>query len=97
MKEHMVEQLTKNCSPWEGPTVEKFMEDCLPWEGPHAEAGSECEGSSPEKEGAAERACDGLTITFIPCAPVLLGGRRERKVRSEDKPVKMGGVGGRCF
>ena len=47
------------------------MQDCLPWEGPHAGAGEEC-----EEQGAAQTACDELTVTPIPCAPALLGGRR---------------------
>ncbi|GAB0188590.1 EH domain-containing protein 4 [Grus japonensis] len=42
-----LEQLVKNCSPWEGLMLEKLVEDCLLWEGPHAGAGGECEESSP--------------------------------------------------
>ncbi|GAB0205519.1 F-box only protein 31 [Grus japonensis] len=42
-----LEQLVKNCSPWEGLTLEKLVEDCLLWEGPQAGAGAECEESSP--------------------------------------------------
>lgn len=41
---------------------------------PHAGAGEECEeSSSKEEEGAAEKMCDELTITPIPCPP----GRKE--------------------
>ncbi|GAB0201606.1 5'-AMP-activated protein kinase catalytic subunit alpha-1-like [Grus japonensis] len=54
MGETMLEQV-KNGSPWEGLTLEKLVEDCLPWEGPHAGAEAECEESSSEEEGAADK------------------------------------------
>ncbi|KAK4817118.1 hypothetical protein QYF61_027981 [Mycteria americana] len=75
----------KDCSLWRGPMLEKFVEDCLPWVGPHAGAGEECEESSPEEEGAAERTCDELTE--LRCA-----GGGGKGVRSEVEPRKKGGV-----
>ena len=66
----MLEQLVKDCSPWEGLALEKFVEDCLPWEGPHAGAGEKHE------EGVAENNCYELTATPIPHPPALLRGRR---------------------
>jgi len=69
----MLEQLMKNCSPWEGPTLEQFMEDCLLWEGPHAG-----EGAESEEEGGEEPMCDKLTTAPIPCPPALLGGRMQK-------------------
>jgi len=51
----------------------------------------------PEEEGAAETTCDELTATLIPRSPVLLRGRRQRKIGSEARLRKKGGVGGRCF
>jgi len=50
-----------------------------PMGGTHAGAGTECEASSPEEEGAAEATCDELMATLIPCLPVPLRGRRSRK------------------
>ena len=35
---------------------------------------------APEEEGAAETRCEELTPTPIPCPPVLLAGRRQRKL-----------------
>jgi len=55
------------------------MENCLLWEGPHTGAGAECEEFSPEEEGAAETACDGLTTTSIPRSLALLGGGGREK------------------
>ena len=49
-----------------------------------------------EEEGAAETACDELTITPIPHPPALLVGRRGRN-GIEVGPGKKGGVGGRCL
>jgi len=73
----MLEHFVKNCSLWKGLTLEKFMEDCLPWEGPHTGAQEECEDSSLEEEEATETTCGGeLTISPVPCPPVLLEGRR---------------------
>jgi len=40
--------------------------------------------------------CDQLTMTLIPCPPVLFGGRRQRN-KSEAEPGKQGWVWGRCF
>jgi len=91
------EQFVKNGSLWEGLALMRFTEDFLPWEGPHAGVGEECEESSPEEEAAAETMCDELTTVPTPCPPVLLGGRRQRKIRSEVEPGKKGRVGGRCF
>jgi len=51
------------------------MENCLLWGGPHDGAGEES-----EEEAAAETMCDELTTTPIPCPPVLLRGRRWRKL-----------------
>lgn len=51
------------------------MEDCLLWEGPYAEAGKECEVSSPEDEGTAETMYDELTRNPIAHLPALLRGR----------------------
>jgi len=50
----------------------------------------------PEEEGAAETACDELTVTPIPCPPVPLGRRTERNGR-EAEPGKRGQLRGRCF
>jgi len=58
----------------------------------HAGAGEECEESSPKEEGAAETTWDELTVTPIPCPPVMLGGRRQRN-KSEVEPGKKGGPG----
>ena len=67
----MLEQFVKSCSPWEGLTLEEFVVNCVLWEGPHTGAEEEC-----EEEGEAERMCDELTATSIPCPLVLLRGRR---------------------
>jgi len=64
-------QFMKSCSPWEGLTLEEFVVNCVLWEGPHTGAEEEC-----EEEGEAERMCDELTATSIPCPLVLLRGRR---------------------
>ena len=40
-------QFVKSCSPWEGLTLKKFVENCLCEKNLHAEAGAECEESSP--------------------------------------------------
>ncbi|KAK4810855.1 hypothetical protein QYF61_008827 [Mycteria americana] len=66
----MLEQFVKNCSLWEGPTLEKFVKDCLLWEGPHDGAGED-----HEEEEVAETKCYELTVTPIPCPPVLLEGK----------------------
>ena len=59
-----------------GPTLEQPVPEGLrPVGGTHAGAGTECEASSPEEEGAAETACDELTATRIPRPPALLGGK----------------------
>jgi len=60
------------------------------------ELGKSVRSPPPEEEGAAETTCDELTVTSTPCPPVPLGGRRQKN-RSEVKPRKKGGVGGRCF
>jgi len=39
----MLEQMFKNCSPWEGPTLENPVGDCIPWQGPHAGTEENCE------------------------------------------------------
>jgi len=49
-----------------------------------------------EEEGAAQTACDELTVTPIPRSLAPLGGRRERN-GSEVEPRKKEGVGGRGF
>jgi len=69
----MLEQLMKNGSPQEGPTLEKWVlpTDCLLWEEPHTGAGEEC-----EEERAAETTCDELTAIPIPCPTVPLLGWR---------------------
>jgi len=68
----MLEQLLKNCSPCEGPTLEQFMKDCIPWEGPHAGAGEEW-----EEETEAEMKRYGLTVIPIPHPPALVQGVEE--------------------
>jgi len=40
------------------------------------EQGKSVRSPPPEEEGAAETMCDELSLTPIPCPPVLLGGRR---------------------
>ena len=87
-EEPMLQKFVKNCSTWEGLVLEKFTENCPPWEGPQAGAGEEC-----EQEGIAETMLDELTAAPIPHPPVLLQGGG----RSEVKPEKKRGVGGRCF
>ncbi|KAK4810165.1 LOW QUALITY PROTEIN: hypothetical protein QYF61_010477, partial [Mycteria americana] len=68
----MLEQVMKDRSPWEGPTLEKFVKDCLPWVRPHVGAGEE-----REKEGMAETTRNELTATPIPYAvPAPLGEKR---------------------
>jgi len=52
-----------------------FFKDCTPWEGPTLEQGQSVK-SPPEEEGAAETACDELTVSPIPCPPAPLGGRK---------------------
>jgi len=56
------------------------------------EQGQGVRSPPPEGQGAAETACDELTVTPIPCPPALLVRRRERN-RSEAEPGKKGGVG----
>jgi len=65
------------------------MKDCVPWEGPHSVAVEVL-----EEEGAAEAKNYELTATPIPLHRLGRGGR---EVRSEAKPRKNGGVGGRCL
>jgi len=60
------------------------------------EQGKSVRSLPPEGQGSAETTCDELTVTPIPCPPVLFRGRRERN-RSEVEPGKKGGVGGRAF
>lgn len=43
----MLQKSMKICSLWEGLLLQRFMEDCFLWEAPQAEAGHECEESSP--------------------------------------------------
>jgi len=46
------------------------------------EQGKSVRSPRPEEEGAAETTCDELTITSVPCPPVLLGGGgREMRVK----------------
>jgi len=66
-----LEQFAKSCSPWEGLMLQEFVEGCLTWQGPHSGSGEECEG-----EGAAEMACDELTVTPIAHSPAPLAGKR---------------------
>lgn len=65
--------------------------DCIPWDRPHAEAGEECEHSSLEKEGAAEKMCDELTKLQILHSPMPLVGEEIEKIRSEDGEEGRGG------
>ena len=51
----------------------------------------------PEEDEAAETLCDELTITPIPCPPVLLAGGGGREIGSEVEPGKKQGEGTRCF
>ena len=60
------------------------------------EQGKSVMSPAPEEDEAAETMCDELTVTPIPCPPVLLGGVG-RESRSEGVPGKKGGVEGRCF
>jgi len=63
----------KTCSPWEGVTLEKFIENC--GRDPMQDQGQSARSPPPEEERVTETACDELTATPIPSAPVLLGGR----------------------
>ena len=56
------------------------------------ELGKSVRSPPPEEEGAAETACDELTIIPIPCPPAPLGGRKQRN-RSEVEPGKKKGEG----
>jgi len=67
-----LEQILKNCSPWEGPTLEQFMKDCMPWERLHAGAGEKC-----EEEGAAEPKCYELTTDPHSASSLSCLGRKE--------------------
>ena len=60
---------------------------------------AECEDPAPEGEGAAETVCDGLTPAPVArsLSPCTVGGKGGRKIWSEVKSGKKGGVGGRCF
>lgn len=49
-----------------------------------------------EEEGVSETTCGELTVTSIPCPPVLLAGRRSTII-SKSKPGKKGVVGKSCF
>ncbi|KAK4823757.1 LOW QUALITY PROTEIN: hypothetical protein QYF61_006053 [Mycteria americana] len=76
-----LEQFVKNCSPWEGLTLEKFMEDSVSHgRDPTLEQGKSVRSPPPEEEGAAETTSDELTATSTPRSPVLLAGRRWRKL-----------------
>jgi len=63
---------------------------------PMLEQGQRVRSPPPEEEGAAERMCDKLTVTPIPCPPVLLGAGQGEKPGSEVEPGKKGGLEGRC-
>jgi len=60
------------------------------------EQGQSVRSPPPEQKGAAETACDELTITPFPIRLCCSGGRKERN-GSEVEPGKKGGVGERCF
>lgn len=47
-----------------------------PWEEPTLEQGNNVRAPLSEEEGAVETRCDELNTTPMPCAPVLLQGRR---------------------
>ena len=66
----MLEQLLKNCSPWEGPTLEQFVKDCTPWEGRWSRGAEE----QHEEEGVAETMCYELTATSIALPSALPRG-----------------------
>jgi len=53
--------------------------------------------SPPEEEVAAETMCDELTITPIPCPPVLLWGEGGREMGVKLSPGRREGWGGRCL
>jgi len=102
----------KDCTPWEGTHTGAVCEELQPMGRTHIgevcgelspvrgtftlEQGQSVRSPPPEGQGAAETACDELTITPIPRPPAPLRGRRERN-GSEAEPRKKGGVGGRCF
>jgi len=65
-------QFMKNCSLWEGLTLEQFVED------PTLELRQSMRSPAFEEEEQ-QRQCDKLTITLIPCPPVLLGGDKVEK------------------
>lgn len=79
------------CCLWEGLILDKFGGDCLPCDRPHAEAGEECEQSSLEKEGVAEKTCDELNKPQISHPPVPLVGEKTEKIRTEDGEEGRGG------
>ena len=76
-------------TPWYGAMWEQFLKSCCLWAAP---AGSVREGRHPvggtprgagaerDREGAVERKHQGLTAAPIPCSPVLLGGKRSKRV-----------------
>jgi len=104
--------LLKDFTPWKGPTLGAVCEELQPVGRTHVgevcgelspvrttftlKQGQSVRSLPPEEKGAAETACDELTVTPIPCPPAPLGWRRERN-RSEAEPGKRGGLRGRCF
>lgn len=54
---------------WEGLRLEKFVKGCFLWE-----QGKSVSNLPSVEEGEAEPGGDELSVTFIPCSPVMLGG-----------------------
>lgn len=82
----------ENCSQQQGFILEQFAKDYSPWDRLRAGAGEEY-----EEEEAAETTCNKLAMNPILCPRVLLDGKEVKKIVSEVKHEKKGGVGGKCF
>jgi len=81
----------KDCTPWKDPHWGNLCRAAARGKDSHwrsswrkvcherdtaLEPGKSVRSRPPEEEGAAETMCDELTVTPIPCPPVLLGGGR---------------------